>query len=162
MRKTDYPLRHLLIIKSNKLICLLSPLLSPLTLPWGLFVRTVSLKGLSNRRWQPGLSPGRVGGRRLLSQFLPLGRIKKESMDSLAKYIYLLMHRQMGDDRPHGTGEDRNSGSHHTKTWVDLTLVLGIACSAEGHYPVLWLPEHLVHSPLGPKIMSFLPDVPQT
>lgn len=106
--KADYPVGHLLIIKWNKFICLLSPLLSPLTLPRGLFVRTVSLKGPSNRRWQPGLSPGRVRGRRLLSQFLPLGGIKKESMDSLAKYIYLLMHRQIGNDRPYGTGEDRN------------------------------------------------------
>lgn len=26
---------------------------------------------------------------------------------------------------PHGTAEERNSGSHHTKAWVDLTQVPG-------------------------------------
>lgn len=58
---------------------------------------------------------------------------------------------------PHRTGEERNDESRHPRAGVSWTqLPRHSACTAEGHYPIPWFQEHLVHSPPGLKNMSDL------
>lgn len=58
---------------------------------------------------------------------------------------------------PHRTGEERNGESRHPRAGVSWTQLPGHnACTAEGHYPIPWFQEHLVHSPPGLKNMSDL------